>query len=59
MSYKCTEYYRPDAEFTIRWNDPVIGIGWPVDGPLLSEKDRNAPTLDTLPADRLPTCANS
>jgi dTDP-4-dehydrorhamnose 3,5-epimerase len=39
--YKCTDYYAPAFERTILWNDPAIGIGWPLEGkaPLLSPKD--------------------
>lgn len=46
FSYKCTDIYHPEAEFALRWNDPQVGVHWPLDGePVLSEKDRNAPTL--------------
>jgi dTDP-4-dehydrorhamnose 3,5-epimerase len=40
--YKCTELYAPEYEQTIRWNDPAIGIVWPLDGivPTLSVKDQ-------------------
>lgn len=41
--YKCTELYHPEDEGSIRWNDPEIGIDWPVNAPLLSEKDKMAP----------------
>lgn len=39
--YKCTEYYSPEDERSIRWDDPTIGIAWPLDGmtPRLSAKD--------------------
>ena len=47
--YKCTEYYAPEAERSIAWNDPRIGIPWPVQEPLLSAKDRAAPTLEHSP----------
>lgn len=43
FSYKCTDYYAPEHERTILWDDPDIGIDWPVDAGaevLLSEKDR-------------------
>ena len=41
FSYKCTEYYSPKDEKTILWNDPEIGIKWPIsEGAQLSEKDR-------------------
>lgn len=43
--YKCTDLYVPSAEACIAWNDPDIGIEWPVNQPLLSKKDAEAPTL--------------
>ena len=44
--YKTTDYYAPEHERSIAWNDPAIGIEWPVDGaPLLSAKDRNGVPL--------------
>ncbi len=46
--YKCTDYYNPAGERGIRWNDPRIGIEWPVQDPILSEKDSNLPTLEEL-----------
>ncbi len=45
VAYKCTDVYWPGDEFAIAWNDPEIGISWPVSEPLLSERDRNAPLL--------------
>ncbi len=50
--YKCTEYYRKKDEGVIRWDDPEIGIHWPVSDPILSEKDARAPTL--AECERLP-----
>ena len=43
--YKCTELYDPKDEIVIAWNDPEIGIDWPVEGPLLSPRDLAAPRL--------------
>ncbi len=39
--YKCTDLYAPEHERALRWNDPALGIDWPLDGgePVLSEKD--------------------
>jgi dTDP-4-dehydrorhamnose 3,5-epimerase len=45
LQYKCTAIYNPACEGSILWNDPEIGIAWPVDEPILSDKDANAPTL--------------
>jgi dTDP-4-dehydrorhamnose 3,5-epimerase len=47
--YKCTAFYAPEAERCIAWNDPRIGIRWPVADPILSAKDREAPRLDDAP----------
>jgi dTDP-4-dehydrorhamnose 3,5-epimerase len=43
--YKCTTPYRPAAERAIRWDDPAIGIAWPVANPVISERDDKAPRL--------------
>ncbi len=45
VQYKCTGTYNGGAESAIRWDDPEIGILWPVKDALLSDKDRNAQTL--------------
>jgi len=47
--YKCTELYAPECDRSIAWNDPAIGIPWPVRAPLLSGKDREAPPLASAP----------
>ena len=47
--YKCSDYYAPEAEGALRWDDPAIGIEWPIIGDaILSEKDANAPLLADL-----------
>jgi dTDP-4-dehydrorhamnose 3,5-epimerase len=44
--YKCSDYYAPETEGALRWNDPDIGIEWPISGaPVLSQKDASAPLL--------------
>ncbi len=48
VEYKCTDFYDPSDELRIIWNDPGIGVRWPVAQPLLSDKDRVAPYLDEL-----------
>jgi dTDP-4-dehydrorhamnose 3,5-epimerase len=45
VMYKCTEEYAPECERGIIWNDPDLGIAWPVTDPLLSGKDKNHPSL--------------
>jgi dTDP-4-dehydrorhamnose 3,5-epimerase len=46
--YKCTDFYRPDVEHSIVWDDPEIAIRWPVQHPLLSKKDAQAPRLSAV-----------
>lgn len=45
VMYKCDTYYAPQAEGSIRWNDPEIGVQWPVAAPTLSGRDQEAPSL--------------
>jgi len=51
--YKCTDFYHPETEGVIRWDDPDLGIEWPVENPILSDRDREAPRLDDLSAAKL------
>lgn len=46
VSYKVTAEYAAPLDRGVRWDDPSIGIEWPVENPLVSEKDRAQPTLD-------------
>ena len=50
FQYKCDAFYDPASEGAVAWNDPALGIDWqvPADKIILSEKDRNHPTLDSL-----------
>jgi dTDP-4-dehydrorhamnose 3,5-epimerase len=52
--YKCTEVYHPDDEGGLRWNDPALGIAWPVAEPILSERDREHPPLAAIAPEGLP-----
>ena len=55
LVYKCSDFYHPETEFSLPWNDPAVGIEWPLEGePLLSDKDRRATRLRDTPVDRLP-----
>jgi dTDP-4-dehydrorhamnose 3,5-epimerase len=54
FSYKCTDIYSPENEVGVAWNDPDLGIEWPISDPVLSDKDAAAPTLAELDHDRLP-----
>lgn len=51
--YKCSSPYSPADELTLLWNDPDLGITWPIESPVLSEKDRNGVRLRDLPPSRL------
>lgn len=47
--YKTTDYYAPEHERSLAWNDPQVGIRWPLEeAPLLSVKDQQAPGLDAV-----------
>ncbi len=52
--YKCTELYHPEAEFCVRWDDPEIGVAWPIAEPLVSEKDARAARLSEVRARLIP-----
>ncbi len=55
FAYKCTEYYSPQSEHSLRFDDPDIGIQWPLDEPpSLSAKDINAKLLKDFPENLLP-----
>jgi len=45
VQYKCTDYYTPSAEGGIAWDDPDIGIDWPIRDPILSRRDQHNPSL--------------
>lgn len=52
--YKCTSYYAPDCERSLRWDDPDLDIAWPVEDPILSQKDARAPRLPEIDPRHLP-----
>jgi dTDP-4-dehydrorhamnose 3,5-epimerase len=53
VAYKLTSYYDPETEAGIAWDDPDVGVEWPLSEPLLSDRDKAAPRLaevrDSLP----------
>jgi dTDP-4-dehydrorhamnose 3,5-epimerase len=50
FTYLVSSYYDPKTEAGIRWDDPEVGVEWPLDEPLLSERDKTAPTLSEIAA---------
>ena len=58
FNYLCTAVYDRAADAGVRWDDPAIGIDWPVTNPQLSAKDEVAPLLADIPPERLPTFAS-
>lgn len=53
FNYKCSDLYAPGAEAGVAWDDPDLGIDWPVVAPTLSDKDRAYPRLRDLDTSRL------
>ena len=54
FGYKTTDIYSPESELSVRWDDPDIGIEWPLEGePTLSTKDRTAPLLAEISESRM------
>lgn len=52
--YKCSDFYYPEDDFGVLWNDPHLKIDWRVKEPVLSEKDKKFLPLASIPAERLP-----
>jgi len=52
--YKCSDYYAPEDERGILWNDPALKIAWNISNPMLSQKDAKNPLLATVPREHLP-----
>ena len=52
--YKCTEFYLPGDEGGLLWNDPDLGIKWPIGDPHVTARDTQWPCLKDLPEDHLP-----
>jgi len=58
LSYLCTEVYQAQFDAVIAWNDPDIGVRWPIDSGQLSAKDAAAPLLREISPDSLPRVAS-
>jgi len=54
FQYKCTALYHAESDAGVLWNDPDLGIKWPIENPLLSEKDKILPSLREADRERLP-----
>lgn len=54
FAYKCTTFYSPKDEGSVLWNDPDLGIAWPIAEPELSGKDRAGIRLADYPVEKLP-----
>lgn len=50
VEYKCTDFYDPPSERGLIWNDPEVAIAWPIQDPILSERDKKHPRLSALVA---------
>ena len=48
IDYKCTEYYHPEDELCLMWNDPEVAIDWTMNDPILTEKDKKGLSLKDL-----------
>ncbi|HAH30701.1 MAG TPA: dTDP-4-dehydrorhamnose 3,5-epimerase [Elusimicrobia bacterium] len=53
LTYKCSKEYAPAYDAGIRWDDPAVGVKWPVKKPRLSEKDSNLPVLSAVKSRRI------
>ena len=53
--YKCSDFYIPDDEYGVLWSDPGSGIKWPIENPIITEKDNCHPRLDDIPDTNLPS----
>ena len=53
--YKCTNYFDPYDEGGLLWNDPDLGIDWPIDQPIIHRRDSNFPVLKNISKNQLPS----
>ncbi len=52
--YKCSELYDPSSEHTLAWDDPDVGVEWPLENPTVSDKDQSGTRLKDFPEESLP-----
>ena len=52
FAYKCTEFYNPQNEMSLLWNDPEVGVRWPLETPQLSDRDVRGVRLRDIPRER-------
>lgn len=52
--YKCSDYYHPEDERGVLWNDPGLNISWGIESPIVSERDGQLPNLAAIPREFLP-----
>ena len=45
LLYKCTDYYQPADDRGVRWDDPLLSIAWPIERPMISDKDAKLPHI--------------
>jgi dTDP-4-dehydrorhamnose 3,5-epimerase len=53
--YKCSDFYAPECEGGILWSDPDVAIDWPLESPIVSEKDAKFSCLKDIAEDKLPS----
>ncbi len=56
LHYKVSQIYDESDEGGVAWNDPQVGIRWPIENPVMSSRDRSYPALRELIRERLPHC---
>ena len=54
ITYLVDNYYNPEDELGVAWNDPALAIAWPTSSPALSERDRANPRITDIPAELVP-----
>jgi len=54
FQYKCTDVYHSEDEYGVLWNDGRIEVNWPINDPVLSDRDRDLPMLESIPIKYLP-----